>query len=128
MTEILPRYRRDFLLPPPINRGGVDGMKEKKKGSKYQKKPAFSPVISATSLSSLSLPTVLLATSLLSSLVFPSSAPPTSGVPTPPRTQILISYRVTTVNVSLCSSSRFLLLLCFLCHRPSATVTSVEAS
>jgi len=51
--------RRDFPLPPPINRIGFDGLMEEQSGSKNQKKPASSPVFSAASLS---LSTVLSAT------------------------------------------------------------------
>jgi len=34
MAEILPRCRRDYPLPPPINRGGFHGLREEKIGSK----------------------------------------------------------------------------------------------
>jgi len=44
MAEILPRCKRDYPLPPPINRGEVDGLREEKIESKVDKKPASSPV------------------------------------------------------------------------------------
>jgi len=42
MAEILPRFRRDYPLPPPINRGGFDILEEEKIGSKNRQKLAFS--------------------------------------------------------------------------------------
>jgi len=42
-AEILPRCRRDYPLPPPINRGSVDDLREEKIGSKNQKKLASLP-------------------------------------------------------------------------------------
>ena len=39
--EILPRCRRDYPLPPPINRGSVDDLREKKIERKVGRKPAF---------------------------------------------------------------------------------------
>jgi len=50
-AEIFPLCRRDCPLPPPINRGGFDGLREEKIASKNRKKPASSPVFSAASLS-----------------------------------------------------------------------------
>ena len=41
MAEILPRFRRDYPLPPPINRGGVDGLRGEKIELKVGRKPAF---------------------------------------------------------------------------------------
>ena len=43
MAEILPRCRRDYPLPPPINRGFVDDLSEEKIGSKVGHKPALLP-------------------------------------------------------------------------------------
>ena len=40
-AEILPRCKRDYLLPRPINRGSVDDLKKEKIGSKNHKKPSF---------------------------------------------------------------------------------------
>jgi len=50
-AENFPLCRRDCPLPPAINGGGLDGLREEKIGSKNRKKPASSPVFSAASLS-----------------------------------------------------------------------------
>jgi len=50
-AEIFLHCREDFPIPPPINRGGFDGLREEQIGSKNQKKPASSLVFSAASLS-----------------------------------------------------------------------------
>jgi len=42
-AEILPRCRRDYPLPPPINRGFVDDLREEKIGSKVGQKLAPLP-------------------------------------------------------------------------------------
>jgi len=56
MAEIFPQCRRDYPLPPPINRGGFDGLEEEKIESKISQKISFSPVfLPANVLSSLSL-------------------------------------------------------------------------
>jgi len=41
-AKILPRCGWDYPLPPPINRGGFDGLREEKIGSKNHQKSAFS--------------------------------------------------------------------------------------
>jgi len=40
-AEIFPQCRQDCPLPPPINRGGVDGLREEKIELKVGWKPAF---------------------------------------------------------------------------------------
>jgi len=42
-VESFPQCRQDFLLPPPINRGGFHGLREEKSGSKVGQKPASLP-------------------------------------------------------------------------------------
>jgi hypothetical protein len=44
-AEILPRCRRDYPLPLPINRCSVDDLREEKIESKKKKKPASSLVV-----------------------------------------------------------------------------------
>jgi len=41
-AEILPRYRRDYPLQPPINRGSIGDLREEKLGSKVSQKTIFS--------------------------------------------------------------------------------------
>ncbi|KAJ6977046.1 hypothetical protein NC653_029051 [Populus alba x Populus x berolinensis] len=43
MAEILPRCREDYPLPPPINRGFVDDLREVKLESKVRKKKKNQP-------------------------------------------------------------------------------------
>jgi len=73
--------RKDYPLPPPINRGGFHGLSWKKIGSKVDQKPAFLPRIFPflSSVSSLSL-------SLHRDLSHATSAPLWSGAarPSPP--------------------------------------------
>ena len=40
-AEIFPQYRQDCPLPPPINRGGFNGQKKEKIGSKVSQKTCF---------------------------------------------------------------------------------------
>jgi len=40
-AEIFPQCRQDWPLPPPINRGGVNGLREEKIELKVGRKPAF---------------------------------------------------------------------------------------
>ena len=68
-AEILPRCRRDYPLPPPINRGWVDGLREEKFRSKIWKKPAPIAPVSAVS----------------PSLSPPLQPPPPSSPPAPPQ-------------------------------------------
>jgi len=49
-AEILPRCRRDYPLPPPINRGWVYGLREDKIGSKISQKISLFPVSATFSL------------------------------------------------------------------------------
>ena len=46
---LLPRCKRDYPLPPHINRGSVDDLREEKIGSKIGKKPTFTAPVSAVS-------------------------------------------------------------------------------
>jgi len=43
-AEILPRCRRDYPLPPPINRDSVDDPREEKIESKFDKKNSHTPL------------------------------------------------------------------------------------
>jgi len=43
-AEILPRCRRDYPLPPPINRDSVDDLREEKIESKFDKKKTATPL------------------------------------------------------------------------------------
>jgi len=62
-AEILHRYRREYPLPPPINRGGFHGLREEKIGSKVSQKTSFFSF--CTVLSLLSLSTVAFSTTTL---------------------------------------------------------------
>jgi len=54
-ATIFPRCRQDCPLPPPIIRGGFQGLKEREIRSKISQKPAFPPPVSAISSLPLSL-------------------------------------------------------------------------
>jgi len=49
-AKILPLCRRDYPLPPPINRGSVDDLREKKIECKLGRKPAFPAQFSCNQL------------------------------------------------------------------------------
>jgi len=49
-AEIFLHCRKDFPLPPPINRGGFDGLREEKIGSKISQKISSFPVSAIFSL------------------------------------------------------------------------------
>jgi len=111
-AKILPRCRRDYPLPPSINRVSVDGLREKKIGSKHREKLAFLAQFSCNRsiLFFLSLPWPSATTTLITGLSTISS---TTG-----------SHQPTTEShrepFSLLSAAPpvFFFFFCFLCQWP----------
>jgi len=125
-AEILPQCRRNYPLPPPINRGWCYGLREEKIESKISQKTSFSPVFlpaNVLSLLSLSLPCCFFSPWRPHRNLPP---PPTDGVSASPRTRILTGDRHSYREVFLQFSADSLLLHLFLSSSAQAANTATD--